>query len=802
MKKYLFLAEKSSLMKDIKDTYNKHKSDIQAKVGYIDFITLSGHACRLIEPKEYEEWNCSWEDIDLPMIPKPFKIDKINKMNGTIKKIKEAIETVEYDGIIVGTDADIEGNGIYYLLAQYLNIMKMPALRFYLEDQTDKGIYKALTSLTDYYKNPRDVHMTESFLIRSHMDWLIGMNFTVGASVKSGFTMKVGRIKTPTLKLVYDNCKAIDTFVPHTDFAVNSIYQDGFIGNLVEEEIIESESGKAPKTVYNQIRFEDEESAKDFIKKLSKEGKVVSYEKKTQKTKAPLLYSLPDLQGEADAKYHYDPSMVLDIVQSLYETHKIVSYPRTSGNYISEAKAEDFPELIKSCSYLPGLDAYTSKITAVDMAKTKADKNIVNDKEVAKASHDALMPTGKIPDVSKLSNKELNICTMIYKRFLAHFLPVLEEEKVVMYVDVDGNLFKSNGKRVIEKGWTTIFDKKLEEIIIPDYREKDSISIKAFETAEKTTQPPKRFTQGTLIIAMKNAAKYVEDKTLKAALKEAEGLGQPSSRSPIIKNLIKDGYMEDRKGRGSGLYITETGKEYIENLKDYSITSPVLVSEWEFKTKQIRQGDVPYDEVEAEMLEYVKSTVKEIEKSDIKKMARSRSGSTGFTCPVCKANPLIKGKYGWFCGGKKEGHCDFAISEVIAKKKITETNVKQLVEKGITNEIKGFKSSTGKSFAAKLKINEGKIEFSFDEPKQTKAKYLCPCCGSNVISDKWSWKCEKECGFSLSYKIAGKTLKESDLKELIENKKTKKISGFVSKKGKPFNAYLVLQSDGKTKFEF
>lgn len=790
MKRYLFIAEKPSLMRDIEASYKKHKSDVDAKFGQIDFVSLVGHVCRLIEPKEYPEWDGKWADIELPMIPGTFKIDEIASAKKVIAGIKKKLKEGDYDGVIVGTDADVEGNGIYYLLAHYINITKMPALRFYLEDQTDKGIYKAFMEMTDFYSDPKHVHMTECYLIRSHMDWLIGMNFTIGASVKSGFTMRVGRIKTPTLKLVYDNCKAIDEFTPHTDYAVDSAYADGFAGSLIDEE------GKAK-------RFETEEEALKFIDGLSKEAKVLSVDKKKVKTGAPLLYSLSDLQQDAGSKYRYTPEQVLNYVQSLYETHKIVSYPRTSGRHISSAKAEDFPDFIRACSHIPELKKFTDAITAADIARAKKDTRMVNDKEVAKASHDALMPTGEIPKLEKLSPEELNICTLIYKRFLSHFMDDLEEEKTVLLADVDGNVFKSNGKTTLNKGWTEIYDKKPEDVVIPECKTGDILAVDHYDTVEKTTQPPKRYTQATLIGAMVNAAKFVEDKALKEAMKEAEGLGQESSRAQIIKDLIKDGYMEDKKGKSAGLYITDVGKRYIENLKDYSITNPVLTAQWEYKMKQIRQGLLTFNDVNEEMLQYVKNTVKEIETSSIVKTGWAGSGATGLTCPLC-GNPIMKGKYGWYCSGKKENGCTFSVNQEIASKKITDAMVKSLVEKGVTKEISGFKSKTGKEFSAKLKLDGGKVAFQFAEAgaKETKNTYTCPHCGANVVADKWSWKCEKNCGFSMGYRIAGREMKESDLKDLIANHKTKKLSGFTSKAGKPFSAFLVLKPDGTTGFEF
>ena len=799
MKKYLFIAEKPSLMRDVLSTYKKHITEINNSVGEIDFISLVGHVCRLIEPKEYPEWNEKWKDIMLPMIPTTFKIDEIMSAKKILSDIKKKIKDNHYDGIIVGTDADVEGNGIYYLLANHIGIIKMPALRFYLDDQTDKGIYKAFTSMTDFYKDIKHKNMTNAYLIRSHMDWLIGMNFTIGASVKSGFTMKVGRIKTPTLKLVFDNCKAIEDFVPHTDFAVDSKYIEGFFGSLIDDE-------------NKQIRFDTEEKAKIFIDSLGDKAIVTSVEKKKSKTGAPLLYSLSDLQQDAGLKYRYTPEQVLNFVQSLYETHKIVSYPRTSGTYVSEAKAEDFPEYIKACSYIPGLSIYTSRISKPDIDRTKKDKRIVNDKEVAKASHDALMPTGQIPNVTKLSKDELNICTLIYKRFLSHFMPDLEEERTIILTDIDGNTFKSNGKITLTKGWTEIYEKQLEDIKIPDHKNGDVIEVREFMTVEKTTQPPKRFTQSSLIGAMKNAAKFVDKKELKEVMKEAEGLGQESSRAQIIKDLIKDGYMEDKKGKSSGLYITDVGRKYIENLEGYSITNPVLSAQWEYKMKQIKQGLIPFEVVNEEMIQYVKDTVKEIEHAKIEKSSWAGTGSTGLTCPLC-GNSIMVGTFGYYCSKKKDG-CSFSLQNIIAGKKLTEKNLKDLCDKKKTGIIKGFKSKVGKSFDASLELIEievgdtksTKLEFIFPnsakETKEIKNGHKCPCCDGNIVNDKWAWKCSKNCGFSLSYKVAGKELKESDLTELINNKKTKKISGFTSKAGKPFSAFLVLKENGTTSFEF
>lgn len=786
MDKYLLIAEKPSLMREIEKTYKKHKPDINKTLGEIDFIALSGHVCRLIEAKEYPKWDIPWKDMDLPLIPNPFKIDAIPDKKSMINDIKKRLKN-DYTGIIVATDADTEGNGIYYLLEKYLGIEKMKALRFWEEGLTDSELLKSFQHLTDFHKEPRDVHMTEAYLIRSHRDWLIGMNFSIGFSVKSGFTMRVGSVKVPTLNLVYENSKAIDEFVPHTDYELKAIYKEGFSGNYFTED--------------GNVRFETEEKVRDFSKLLGTSGVVKSISKKVVSTPVPQLYKLSDVQVDAGKQFGYDPSKTLNLIQSLYETHKIVSYPRTDGRYISSEKAKELSSLLKAVEVIPSLETTAKSITSSDISKVQKDKRIVNDVEVKKASHDALLPTGKIPDLSKLSKDELNILTLIYKRFLAVFLPPLKEEKTVLVVDIDGYDFKSNGKVLIDKGWSALYDRKSTDVEFPILKKGDLLTVEKYEPDEKTTTPPARLTQATLIDAMENIAKYIEDKEMKKIMKEVKGIGMPSSRAKIIEDLLKSGYMES-KGKSKSLYITSVGKKYIENIKDFSICSPELSAVWEAKMQHIKEGSVEYSVVEKELMDYIKNMIQEIDHADIKKSSWNGNGATEFTCPIC-GNPILKGKYGWFCSGKKESGCTFNISSTIASKKITDTNVKDLFEKGITKEIKGFQSKTGKSYSAKLKLNdENKVEFYFEtsEPKETKKEYSCPCCNGKIIADKWAWKCS-DCGFSLSYKIAGKEITEKNLNDIIKNGKTEKISGFTSKTGKKFSAYLILDHN-KVSFKF
>ena len=548
--KYLYLAEKPSAMKDVKAAYNASSKPL----GDIDFFALTGHICRLCEPKEYEDWDVRWADRKLPMIPEPFKVGVLT--DNKVKELKEQLKKEKYDAIIVGTDSDVEGNGIYDLIETYLGLQNYKTYRFFESDLTPAGIMKSMNNLTDYHSNPRDVGMTQSFRIRSRFDWLIGFNMTVAYTVKSGFLMKVGRVKAPTLKLVYDNCKAIDGFSSKTAYQP-AITTDNpeVTAYMIDDE------GKAAS-------YPDKNDAQKIIDSLTGEAEVLSFDKTTKKTQPDQLYKLTDIQVEAGSKYGYTPEKTLELIQSLYEKHKLISYPRTDGRYVSTEKSKDFARLLKAVEAMPGLTDIAKAITTDAIKSAQANKRFVNDAEVQKSSHDALIPTGETSAINNLTGDEMNICEMIFKRFLAIFMPPLEEEKTKAVLSDNGIKFSCTGSKVLKPGFTVLFSNP-KEAPLPNMAAGQKLKEKEKSLHEIVSKPPARFTQATLLEAMENVQKYMaaDETELKNAMKKAGGIGQPSSRAAIIAELVSTGYMEDVKsGRGKGLHITESGKRYIENL--------------------------------------------------------------------------------------------------------------------------------------------------------------------------------------------------------------------------------------------
>ena len=773
--RYLYLAEKPSAMKAVKAAYEAGGKPL----GDIDFFALAGHICRLQEPKEYDEWDVKWQDRKLPMIPSPFKVRSLT--DNKVRDLKEQLKKVQYDAIIVGTDSDVEGNGIYDLIETYLGLENYQTYRFFESSLAPGDIMKSMNNLTDYHTNARDVGMTEAYRIRSRFDWLIGFNMTVAYTVKSGFLMKVGRVKAPTLKLVYDNCKAIDGFTSKTSYQP-AIDTD----NPALSAFMVDEDGKA-------LSFTTESEAQQILDKLTGEAKVIKFEKTKKKTQPDQLYKLTDVQVEAGAKYGFSPEKTLDIIQSLYEKHKLISYPRTDGRYISSEKSKEFPKLLKAVEAMPELSAVAASVSAEAIASAQQNKRFVNDIEVQKASHDALMPTGETSALNSLTKDEKAICTMIYKRFLAIFLPPLEEEKTKAVLEDNGCQFSCTGSKVLSVGYTSLFQEPKENPL-PELKPGQTLKETKKYLHEVVSKPPARLTQGTLLKAMENIQKYMvsDEAELKDAIKKAGGIGHPSSRASIISELISTGYMEE-KGKSKGLYITESGQRYIENLGNSSIVSPELSAQWEVYMNDIRQGTKTYNEVYKKIIDYVYEALHELEQMDIKKMPSMASGKKEVgKCPKC-GKAVITLKKGYGCSGYPD--CDFAIYKNVAGVDLTDKNVSDLLSGKATELISGFQKKDGSKFSASLILDENsgyKVSWA---PFETKTDLKCPKCGKPLVKTPASYKCS-ECDFILWSKICEKTLTDAQVAKLIAGEPTGVIKGFKKKDGTKFDASLVIQ-DGK-----
>lgn len=760
----LFVAEKPSLMREVQKCYKNHQKDIINKVGSIDFIALAGHVCGSFFPDDYKnhpEWSGKWDEIDYPIIPQQWGIKALDdkRKKETLKKIKSSVS--EYDGIIVGTDSDTEGYGIYYLLEHYLKIEKKKALRFIEHSLTDKEIYEQLLCMRDYHTDPVHKHFTESFLIRMRTDWLFGMNVTRLMTNKCGVLMNTGRVKAATTKLIYDNSMAIDQFVSRTYYYLTADY-----GNFKASQI--DKHGK-----YVEYATADE------VKKQSVplNGKVLKKDVKDEYTNAPQLYDLSAIQVEAGRLYKMSPKEVLATIQSLYETHKVISYPRTQCRYVSSEKAKEFPDMLKKLLVFPELKPYVEKISVNDIKRVQADKRIVNDKEVEKESHDALLPTDKTPDLSKLSEIERQICLLIYTRLLAQFLPKLRQQKTKLFLQHGDKLFYTTGKMVIDEGWRKLYG-SLKNIELPLLTEGQPVTAKGIVPDAKKTTPPKRYTDASIVDAMTNIANQIKDDALRKSLSESKGIGTSATRAQIIDEIIKAGYVDVKKKQ---LYITEKGKHLIESFPGIDLFKPEFSAVMDYDMKLIQRGEKDYDTVYADTLNKLRKTCEQIEQTKV-------SGPVSkYKCPRCHSY-MKEVSWGYVCDA-----CDIKVPFSIGGHKFTESEMNILFEGEKTKPIT-LKKKDGNTFAASLILTaEQGVQFDFS------SGVLCPYCKNDMRHNKGGYFCD--CGFKVFQTICGKSLTDGQMKRLIAKGSLPEMDGFESKAGKKFSAGLEIK-EKKVNFVF
>lgn len=681
-------------MRDIKNVYDKNRNKIPYN---IDFLALAGHICCYAPPVEYSNWDCKWVDLKLPMVPEKWKINIINRTANIFNDLKKKITNENYEGFICATDPEREGNLIYHLVETKLNLTKKKTLRLWINDTTETGILKAFKEIKDFHKDTFQRNLTLAAVLRSRFDWIVGMNLTVAASVKTGITMRIGRVKTPTLNLVYKNSKAIENFVPSTSYQICASYKNGFDGYYIKDGVI--------------FEFDKKNNAEAFKNKLPSSLKVVTVDKEKHKTQPPRLYKLSDIQIEASKKHGFSPEKTLDLIQKLYD-NQLVSYPRCDCCYISEALCDMSDKLIASTSAISEFLPTIKNIKSTDIEQVKRNKRYVNDTEVNKNSHTALVPTTKKADISSLSNDELIILKMIYQRFLSIFLPELIEEKTTIIAEKDGYQFRSSGRVVLNKGFTKFLNISKQDTTLPVVNIGDILNVNDYDVKDKTTTPPERLTDGTLIKEMVNVGKYIEDENLKKIMNESKGIGTQATRSAIINELIKDGYIDVKKSKKANyLYISPLGEAYINNLKGLKIINPELTSEWEQNLREVEQGNYDAVKFNKEMIAFLDDLLSDISKITPNKPNIPQAKSLG-KCPRC-GKDIVEGKKSYGClGYKSDPKCDFSIWKengffVSQGKKLTPTIIEKLLKsKDHKTLVKGFKSKSGKKYDANVVLED------------------------------------------------------------------------------------------------
>ena len=635
----LCVAEKPSVGRDIARVLgaNTQHDGFMEGNGYCVTWTF-GHLCALLDPHEYSDQWRGWNLSSLPMVPTRFGI-KVTDDKGVQKQFN-TIKTLiaKADEVINCGDAGQEGELIQRWVYQKAGC-KVPVKRLWISSLTEDAIREGFQKLKDQSEYQR---LYEAGMMRAIGDWLLGMNATRAYTLrfakgvgKDRQVLSIGRVQTPTLALIVKRQHEIENFVPRTYWELKTVYRDTtFSAQLPVEE-----------DDYAITSLEQGQNLLDSIKDMPLE--ITSVEKKKGTEFAPRLFDLTSLQVECNKKFSLSADDTLKIIQSLYEKH-VTTYPRVDTTYLSD---DIYPKVPAT---LQGIKDYFPQVTP--LLSLKADgkkgadslpksKKVFDNKKVT--DHHAIIPTGQRPD--NLTDLERKVYNLVALRFIAAFYPDCEVSNTTVLAKVGEIDFKVTGRQILKMGWREVFakekndDEAEEQKTLPSFKKGESGPHQP-QLQEKTTTPPKYYTEATLLRAMETAGKTVEDEELRDAMKE-NGIGRPSTRAAIIEKLFQRKYIiRDKKN----IKATEIGINLIHTIISPLLKSAELTGRWEQKLRAIERGDYTAQQFLGELKQMTTEVVHEV-----------KADKSGMRCPICGKGSIIRGRTRYGCSRWKEG-CTYA----------------------------------------------------------------------------------------------------------------------------------------------
>jgi len=707
MGKTLVVAEKPSVGRDIAAALPgafKEAKDKSHIVGDEFVISWAiGHLVGLADPDAYDEKLKKWRFNDLPILPPKFKLvpndDKAKKQLNVVHKL---MKDDGIDLIVNACDAGREGELIFAYLYETSGVKK-PVKRLWLNSMTKKAIQEAFGHL----RNGEEMRLLEEAArSRSEADWLVGMNATRAASIRLRFAfdgaVSLGRVQTPTLALVVKRELEIRAFVPEPYW-------------LVEAKFAASRERLYSGRYLGGKRIPEDEAKKIVSDSAGQPGEITKLEKKEEKEQPELLYDLTSLQRNANVLFGFSARRTLAAAQRLYEEHKAITYPRTSSRFLTS-------EMITEIQPTANMVGRNSKYQKAAEYVTRLDKlplgRVVNDARVE--DHHAIIPTKAEHDLSKMGADEARIYDLVTKRFLAAFHPEAVYERTRIETTVATHVFRTSGRVLLVPGWKSVYGEEADrgpkeddsggDQLLPSLEPGESVETRNVESLRKETQPPRRFTESSLLGAMETAGKDIEDADVREAMKDS-GIGTPATRAAIIERLLQVGYIE-REGRA--LHATDKGVQVISLLGEHELTSPELTGKWEKRLAEIEHGTDTRPAFMEDIVKFTTDTVAELDKLKGVKIERANLGP----CPIC-GRDVIENRKGYSCWSKDDPGCGFVIWKKKANKILPPSVVKELMATRKTvKPVSGFRGRSGRTFSAKLKLEQnedGKWRVEFDE---------------------------------------------------------------------------------------
>ncbi len=815
MGKALIIAEKPSVAGDVAKAlggFTKDKSgDFFESADYV-ISSAVGHLLELVPPEGVEAKKGKWTFAALPVIPEHFDLKPIERNENRLKVLLRLIKRKDVDRLVNACDAGREGELIFRYIVQYAKA-NQPIQRLWLQSMTAAAIRDGFAQLR---RDEDMIPLADAAICRSESDWLVGINgtraMTAFNSKTGGFYLTtVGRVQTPTLAILVERETKIKKFVSRDYWEIHGTFaaQAGeYPGRWFDEKFAKHDGDEhlRAERVWELARAEEIQK-----KCLGKIG-IVTEESKPTTSLSPLLYDLTSLQREANGRFGLSAKSTLSVAQSLYEKHKVLTYPRTDSRALPEdyiATVKNTMDMLRGTSYSP----FAGTILKNDWVKP--NKRIFNNAKVS--DHFAIIPTLVAP--KSLGELEQKLYDLVTKRFLAIFYPAAEFLVTTRITRVEGEPFKSEGKVMVKAGWLEVYGKEADTDEAPTLapvQPNEQVKAVKVDVQAHVTKPPPRYTEATLLSAMEGAGKLVDDEELRAAMSE-KGLGTPATRAQTIEGLIFEKYVA-RNGRE----LQPMAKAFslitlLNGLGVQELTMPELTGEWEFKLNQMSRGKLKRMDFMREIAAFTR---------DIVQKARSHEsdtipgdfGTLKTPCPKCGGE--IHENYKKFQCQK----CDFNLWKNVAGRMLEIPEVEELIAKGQVGPLQGFRSAKGFPFAAIIKLGPApdfKPEFDFGQDKKENGEDSapvdftgkeplgkCPKCGGNVYDAGMNYICQnatgpsKTCTFKTGKIILQQEIGPDQVKKLLTEHKTDLLKGFVSKKtNRKFEAFLIVK-DGGTKFEF
>jgi DNA topoisomerase-3 len=805
--KTLIIAEKPSvaadLVKILPGKFTREKTHFEGDTYVVSFAI--GHLVSICFPEEIDPKYQKWDMDNLPILPETFPLKGLDGTKGQLNALQKLIRRKDIKVIINACDAGREGELIFKYIIRFVwnnSVAEKTFKRLWLQSMTADAIRNAFASLRE---NSELLPLEDTALCRSESDWLIGINATralTGYNSRKGgfFLTPCGRVQTPTLSLLVKRERARLAFVSRPYWNLHGLF--ACKDQTYEGKWIDAAFAKEASDPHDRAdRIWNLDDALAIIAKCTGKPAIIEEQSKKNTQNSPQLYDLTLLQREANSRFGFSAKNTLAIAQALYERHKVLTYPRTDSKHLPEDYVNTVNDILQ-CQTAWEFGSFARE--ALTKKLVRPDKRIFNNSKIS--DHHAIIPTTLLP--TRLSEAEAKIYQMVTQRFLAVFFPPAVFLNTKRFSRIEDDTFLSEGKILLEAGWKAIYGSAADDGKEPTLTALPAdaqVSCREIRRVDQQTTPPPRYNEATLLSAMENSDKLVEDEELAEAMKE-RGLGTPATRAAIIEKLIKEKYMV-REGKD----LAPTGKAFellalLEAMQIEVLASPEMTGEWEYKLNRMLKGEFTRDKFMAEiraMTQHIIKQVKNFDREEVRPEATFSpvDGIRFFSSPTAYISEDNK----------------ISIRKILGGRMLTEEEVVALLQGQTIGPFSDFRSKKGKPFNASLRLENQKIEFIFaasaseldiDAVKQGQVLGLSPIDQTRVFAAPTAYMSESAIdgdakkGLKISRTILSREVSEKHVMQLLAEGKTELIEGFISKKKKPFDAYLLLAKNGTLSFEF